>query len=111
MNKIYSVKSYYSFINQGGSVCSYAPAHMEDSMSRESDSFMWLVLKNKLNTWDLLIKKIEASTLFCPLCSNNPKNIKHLLLGPGYHLLCKEWSSLARYIGFSFCRGISLKKL
>ena len=50
------------------------------STPRKKQNLVWLILKNKMLTWDMLRKKYISGPSICSLCMREEENIDHIFI-------------------------------
>ncbi|KAI5003541.1 hypothetical protein ZWY2020_030701 [Hordeum vulgare] len=76
-NGIYSVRSFYRFINFGGVVSPFGDSLWKTLCPRNIHVFLWLCLYNKILTRDNVAKRKHLDDLTCLFC-NEPESIQHI---------------------------------
>jgi hypothetical protein len=74
---VYSVKSFYGVVNNGGIVPIHTPAVWKLVVTRRIHVFLWLVTTNKILTRDNLSKHCHVEDMRCLLCSEH-ESVDHL---------------------------------
>ncbi|XP_073355154.1 uncharacterized protein [Aegilops tauschii subsp. strangulata] len=76
---IYTVKSYYNFVNFRGVVPDNIILIWKANVPQRIQIFLWLLVRNKLLTRDNLLKRQHVADPTCLLC-NEAESVNHLFL-------------------------------
>ncbi|XP_039130839.1 uncharacterized protein LOC120267212 [Dioscorea cayenensis subsp. rotundata] len=81
-NGIFSVKSFYNFLNDGGLRCDVSGFFLENSCPSKINIFNWLACKNKILTLENLefrrCNKLPTAT--CVMCHSAIESVDHLFI-------------------------------
>ncbi|XP_039119177.1 uncharacterized protein LOC120255416 [Dioscorea cayenensis subsp. rotundata] len=81
-NKLFSVKSLYNFLNDGGLCCEMAKCFWKNNCPKKINIFNWMVWKNKILSLENLATRRCNSlpTTTCVMCHAGVESVDHLFL-------------------------------
>ena len=79
-NGSFSVYSFYKFLNCGGLLWPFHEVIWRTTAPEKVKIFLWLALKNRLHTGDVLQKKDWGRGFRCLFCGTSQETISHLLI-------------------------------
>ncbi|XP_039123586.1 uncharacterized protein LOC120260211 [Dioscorea cayenensis subsp. rotundata] len=81
-NEVFSVKSFYNFLNEGGLQCPISSWLWRNNYPRKVNLFNWLTWKNKILTLENLEKQCfnKLPTATCVFCHAGIELVDHLFL-------------------------------
>lgn len=81
-NGVYTVKSFYNFLNDGGHRCGWTHTILKGSCPKKINLFNWLARDNKILTLENLAQRRcnRLHSIMCVMCHEDIKSADHLLI-------------------------------
>lgn len=81
-NGVFTVKSFYNFLNDGGLRCGWTPTILKGSCPAKINLFNWLARDNKILTLENLAMRRcnQLHSITCVMCHADIESVDHLLI-------------------------------